>query len=66
MNLRIKRKKEKQMLTWAFNELVAEAQREEERRQAAIRRTADAYLKYLDEVTERERQYYIRKGLLRQ
>jgi len=48
MNKRIKKKKEKQMLVWAINELVAEARREEKRRQAAIRRIADDYVAYFE------------------
>ena len=43
MNKRIKKKKEQQRLAWTIRELVAEAQREEARKQALIRRFVDAY-----------------------
>lgn len=64
MNKRIKKKKEKQLLTWIVNELAAELKREEERQKAAIQRAAIAYVEYLDEVMERGRQYSISKELL--
>lgn len=37
------------MLTWTINELVAESRREEERRQAAIKQAADAFLAYYEQ-----------------
>lgn len=46
MNKRIKKKKEQQRLAWTIRELVAEAQREEARKQALIRRFIDAYGRY--------------------
>lgn len=66
MNQRIKKKKEKQLLTWIVNELAVELKRGEERQKAAIQRAAIAYVEYLDEVMGRgrERQYSISKELL--
>lgn len=64
MNQRIKKKKEKQLLTWIVNELAAELKREEERPKTAIQRSAAAYVEYLEEVMGRERQYSISKELL--
>ena len=46
MNKRIRKKKEQQRLAWTIRELVAEARREEEQRQAVIRRFVDAYGRY--------------------
>ncbi len=37
MNKRIRKKKDQQLLAWTIRELVAESQRQEEQRQAAIR-----------------------------
>lgn len=49
MNKRIREKKEKQKLIKALNELVAESRRQEERRQAAIQRAVDAYMKWYEQ-----------------
>lgn len=54
MNKRIKKKKEKQMMTRAVRELVEITRRQEERRQAAIQRAADAFLKYCEQVWARQ------------
>lgn len=49
MNKRIRKKKEQQRLAWTIRELVAEARRQEERRQAVIRRFVDAYGSYYEQ-----------------
>ena len=49
MNKRIRKKKEQQRLAWTIRELVAEAQREEERGQALTRRFVNAYGRYYEQ-----------------
>ena len=49
MNKRIRKKKEQQRLAWTIRELVAEARREEERKQAVIRRFVAAYGSYYEQ-----------------